>query len=118
MAGGKIERWVFIMKIYSEFLGRTFDIESDEMKRLGTVELDGKTLYLIQDAYADNGCDGELIYRSAAIDENGEDYNVVWNAYNTDEENECYINSDGNPMGPWDDESNACDWSKYSITKN
>ena len=30
------------MKIYSEYLGKTFDTECDEMKNLGEVNLDGK----------------------------------------------------------------------------
>lgn len=106
------------MKIYSEYLGKTFDTECDEMKNLGEVNLDGKTLYLIQDAYPDNGCDGEVIFRAIAIDEEGNNYSVIWNAYNTDKENECYIDFAGDCMGSSDDMSNACDWSKYSITEN
>ena len=107
------------MKIYAGYLGVTFDTESKEMKALGTVEFEGQTLYLTQQAYIDNkGTDGDCVYRATAIDEKGNDYTVTWDAYETDEENECYIDSEGDSMGSYDDESNACDWEDYSVTKN
>jgi len=104
-----------IMKIYSEYLGKEFDTE--ELKNNGDVEYKGKKLYLLQQAYIDNyGTDGEVIYKTTAIDEDGKDYTVIWTPYNND--GEYYYDDEGNYRGNVEDESNACDWDNYDVTEN
>lgn len=129
------------MKVYSEVLNQEFDTEELE-KVMGTVEHEGKILYLTQQAYADNYQDG-VAYHANAIDKEGNTYKVIW--LTTDEwdmaveyENlKNYIDNAKrygeevsqddldrfNELDQMDmidvcDESNACDWDKpYSITQ-
>ncbi len=89
-------------------------------KVLGTIEHDGKKLYLIQQASAENKCD-RIVYLAAAIDEDGNKYTVEWNTvpgwedHKTGRDGRCVV--DG--CNGWcEDESNACNWTEYTVTKN
>jgi YHS domain-containing protein len=100
-----------------------------------TVEYEGKTYYLAQQAYCENyGTDGEVRYYADAVDENGEQYKVVWDTtvawdngnevaaiemklkdrrYFTDEEvakMEDRLKEIGDNYADIEDESGACDW--------
>lgn len=45
----------------------------------GSVEFQGKTLVLTQEAYAANyGTDGEVRYYAVATDDKGNEYEIVW----------------------------------------
>jgi len=106
------------MKIYVDYLGREFDSEQLE-KQFGTVEFEGKKLYLIQQAYADQKYD-YIVYRATAIDEDGNDYLVEWNTVEGWEDHK--IGEDGfcivDGCNGWcEDESNACDWDEYTVKK-
>ena len=49
-----------------------------ETEKTYTVPYKGITLYLEQDAYADNcGTNGGVIYRATAVDLEGNNYNVI-----------------------------------------
>lgn len=82
------------MIIKSEYLGLEFDTDN-----LESVQHDGKTVYLTQDAYLSGGQ-----YEATGVDQDGNVYTVTWT-----------IKDD---FDPWtnDDESNACDWDKYTVT--
>ena len=66
----------------------------------GTVEHNGEKLWLTQQAYVTYGG----TYQAAAIDSEGNDYTVTWDTVEGWEQCE--------------DESEACDWSVYTVTKN
>ena len=96
---------------------------ADNYKNLGTVNWQGKTLYLLRQAYADNqGTDGELVYKAPAVDVDETEYQIVWNTIEV--WNDHIIGDNGvcavENCGGWcEDESNACDWdnpSKINIT--
>ena len=69
--------------------------------RFGTINHNGKTLTLTQQAYlhCDGSDTGERYYRASAVDAEGNDYRVRW---------ELYEGFDG------EDESEACDWDSPS----
>lgn len=107
------------MKIYSESLGREFDTEILESQN-GTVEFEGKKLYLIQQAYANQKYD-YIVYRATAIDDEGNDYQVEWDTVEGWEDHK--VGEDGfcaveGCNGFCEDESNACNWDEYTVTKN
>ena len=105
-------------------------------KKYSTVEFEGKTYALTQDAFVDNyGTNGDVCYRAMAIDEQGNKYNVIWyldeayekngkdyNRYikltdlsehqplDDDEQSEFDTLIDDGQPSPNEDESNACDW--------
>ena len=70
--------------------------------RFGTVNHNGKTLTLTQNAFLD--CDGsntgERYYSAGAVDADGNEYKVRW---------EIYAGFDG------EDEGDACNWDKPSL---
>ena len=68
-----------------------------------TVSYEGKELKLIQNAHLNQIVNDEPAYVALAVDEEGNEYNVKWEitAENTSE---------------IEDESDMCDWSKYSVT--
>jgi len=84
-------------------------------KNLGTVEFEGKTLHLYQDAYV-NDDNGYIYYTALAVDlneiameedaRNDNEYNVVWDLIVTTEE-----------YAELEDESSACDWDVYTVSK-
>jgi hypothetical protein len=62
-------------KVYSENLGREFNL--NELENNGTVEHEGETLYLIQQAYVENHGSG-VAYFANAVDKTGKAYSVQW----------------------------------------
>ena len=89
------------------------------MKVFGIVEHEGKKLYLIQEACAENK-HNHIVYRSTAIDEGGNNYAVEWDTvpgwedHKIGQDGRCVVNG----CNGWcEDESNACNWDKYTITK-
>jgi len=104
----------------------------------GTVNYEGKTYKMNQDAYPENyGTDGEIRYYATAIGPDGAEYNITWETtkgwdkanaeakrveellaeqklgyLNEAEETELATLLDS-PNTSWlDDESNACDWDR------
>lgn len=79
-------------------------------KQFGTVEHGNKTLALTQQAYVNNhGTDGGVRYFAAAVDAEGNEYQVEWDT--TAAWDEAYKAArNGDDSGYCDDESNACDW--------
>lgn len=73
------------------------------MSDYGTVEYNGKTLTLTQDAYLDHDRHNlQLpVYRAHAVDEDGNDYRVQWHVVDGWQE--------------MDDESDRCDWDDYQV---
>jgi len=86
-------------------------------RRFGVVEFEGKQIFMKEDAFAD-GINDQPIYIAHAIDKEGNDYTITWEQYETDSENECFVDEDGEPMGSWDDGANACNWDEYTVEKN
>lgn len=71
-------------------------------KEYGTVNHNGKILYLLQNPYIDQPCNEETAYFASAIGEDLEHYKVRWEIITDDDQG---------------DESNACNWNKYTVTK-
>ena len=90
------------MKITSDYLGLVYDSAEIEGK-YGTVNFNGKKLYLIQQAYYT----GDETYGSIAIDEEGNDYRVNW------ETSDAWKALDPEQR---EDEGDACDWDIYTVT--
>jgi len=88
------------MKIYNSYLGQEFDSEKLE-REFGTVEFDNKKLYLTQQPYIELGD----VYRATAIDTENNVYEIEWD-----------IKDDFDPSTD-EDESDACDWNKYTVRK-
>jgi len=87
------------MKIWSAYMGLEYDTQELDNK-FGTVQVEDKTLYLVQLPYID-GQDGEY-HRASAIDAEGEVYQVTWD---TKED------WDG------DDGGDACNWEDCTVYK-
>lgn len=71
-----------------------------------TVIFNGKKLTLMEDAYL-NGTHENPIMSAKAVDEEGNEYEVIWNCY------ECYkkVDDSGNAIGiDCDDLGCICDW--------
>lgn len=91
-------------------------------KENGTVEYQGKTIYLTQQAHADNtyrdGRNGDLVYRAHGIDTNGNEYRVEWETtaeWDDHQSRDEYHDHNGADTCGWcEDESNACDWDSPS----
>lgn len=66
------------------------------------LKFNDKTLTQTQEAYL-AGTLGDPYYEAAAIDADDNDYLVKWSITNVDLDNET-------------DESNMCDWTKYTVT--
>lgn len=103
---------------------------------LGVVTYKGVKYYLTDQAVADNyGTEGEVRYKSSAINNKGSKYQVVWETTDAWDRSEKYLAlqnklSDESYEESWDeidaemqeldhddlvdtgDESNACDWDK------
>lgn len=80
--------------------------------KFGTVEHEGKTLALTQQAYCDNtGAGDQVAYFAAAVDADGNAYKVKWDTtMEWDEAQAAYRADPLNAPVP-EDESAACDWS-------
>ena len=107
--------------------GTEYDL-SDLGKSFGTVEHDGRTLYLLNDAVVENyGTNGLVRYYAKAIDEAGTEYEVAWDTTDSwdlaQELDHLLAQSDpsdaeiarideleGMTLPDPSDESNACDW--------
>ena len=107
--------------------GDEYDL-ADLEKSYGTIEHDGKTLYLLNQAVVDNyGTDGMVRYYADAIDAEGVEYRVAWDTTEDwDMAREfAGLMSRSNPsdseiarieelidmvLPDVSDESNACDW--------
>ena len=80
-------------------------------KDYGTVEFEGKTYTLTQDAYAENyGTDGAVRYYAAAVDADGNEYLVTWETTEQWDEAQEEYKETSEVNGYIEDESNACDW--------
>lgn len=108
------------MKIYVDYLNREFE-STDLESQFGTVEFEGKKLFLIQQAYCFESFDDYDLYRATAIDQDGNDYKVEWTTVDgwknhyTGEDGFCAVEG----CNGWcEDESNACRWEDYAVTKN
>lgn len=81
-------------------------------KKFGTVNHDGITLALTQQAYANNyGTDGGVCYRASAIDAEGRAYLARWDTTDAWDAREAAYRADPENASPAEDESEACDWS-------
>lgn len=82
-----------------------------EYENFGSVEFEGKTYKLTENAYSDNyGTDGGIRYYASATDGKGNEYKVAWDTTaEWDQANEQYKQT-GEYSPLLDDESNACDW--------
>ena len=115
------------MKVYSDLFGIEFD--TDELDRkYGTVEHNGATLWLTDQAVCDNyGTDGLVRYYAKAIDSDGHTYTVAWDTTEAwdlaseqamlagqsdlDDEQAARLEKlDDMVLPDVNDESNACDW--------
>ena len=77
----------------------------------GTVDHQGAVLALTQQAYINNhGTDGAVRYYAAAIDTDGNDYQVAWDTTEAWNACEAAFRADPENAAPNDDESLACDW--------
>ena len=103
-----------------------------ELAKNGTVQHNGKTLYLTQQAYVNNeGTDGGVCYNAHAIDEDDNEYYIAWATTKTWDDNGIRYNeltdrygdeglTDeelaelGNLEAYFNDESDACDWDNPS----
>ena len=79
---------------------------SELIKEYGEVEYNGKQIALTQYPWIDNdGTSGHVVYRSYAIDAEGNQYQVVW------ELKEGLLITDEFP----EDESECCNWDVYEV---
>lgn len=69
-------------------------------KNFGSVEFEGRDLWLQQEPYADGNHD-EPYYSCHACDDAGDDYMIRWPVIDIDAA----------------DESDACDWDDYTVRK-
>lgn len=91
------------MEIYSPYLGRTCYV-NDAKPDCYTPE--GKSLWLIHDAYVTDDGNGDPYYTAVALDVDGNDYDITWQ-----------IKLLGTEYDECDDESDACDWTLYTVTR-
>lgn len=91
---------------------RQIAIKADEYNAYGTVDHNGDTVYLKQQAYSDNH-KGELCYKAHGIDAENKEYIVYWwpvegyYDHKIDESGECAVCGYG---CKFEDESLVCDW--------
>jgi len=79
---------------------------SELIKEYGEVEYNGKQIALTQYPWIDNeGINGCVVYRAYAIDDDGNQYQVVW------ELKEDLLITDEFP----EDESECCNWDVYEV---
>lgn len=85
----------------------------------GTVEFEGKTYTLTQDAYANNyGTDGAVRYYAAAVGADGNRYMVEWETSEEWDAAQDDYKATGEVSGYIEDEQNACDWDNpISVTE-
>ncbi len=113
--------------ITSDITGDEYD-PADLAAEYGTLEHEGETLYLLNQATADNyGTCGEVRYYATAIDAHGVEYNVEWDTTEewdlaaeldwlksqlrlSEEEQERLEELQSMTLPDVSDESNACDW--------
>ena len=73
----------------------------EEIESHGKYEYEGKILYLTQDPYLNELCNQDPAYYAHAVDYEGNEYRLRFEIICPD----C------------EDESEACDWEKYTVTK-
>ena len=74
----------------------------------GTVEFDGKVLKITQQPFFD-GTHDDQYYRASAEDEDGIEYQVIWDV----KDEYLELEEDNNSF----DESDMCDWTKFTVMK-
>lgn len=68
----------------------------------GDVKHNDRIVHLTQQAYL-AGTKDQPVYRANGVDDEGNDYRVTWTPYDNFME--------------FDDESDCCDWDKYTVSK-
>jgi hypothetical protein len=68
-----------------------------------TIQFEGKKLELMQNAYVD-GTSENVHYTARAVDSEGNEYKVTWEITHPD-------------FAMLGDESDACNWDEYEVTK-
>lgn len=101
--------------VYCDGLEKNFNITNLE-KKYGNFTYEGKAIYQIEDAFPERQIDG-TIYRSYAIDKNGNLYFILWKQYGKDAERKVFIDEEGTVIGDCSKRSNACNWDDYTIEK-
>lgn len=74
----------------------------EDKDMLSPIEHNNQKYYLIQEAYI---CDNGRQYTAVAENEEGDQVRVYWGVY------DCFISDS------CDDESNACDWDKFTVVE-
>ncbi len=74
----------------------------------GTVEFNGKVLKITQQPYFD-GTHHDQYFRANAEDEDGNEYQVIWDV----KDEYLELDEDDNSF----DESDMCDWTKFTVIK-
>ena len=103
------------LKVYCKGLEKNFNITKLE-KKYGKFTYEGKSIYQIEDAFPERQIEG-TIYRSYAIDKDGNVYFIIWKQYDKDAEKKVFINEEGKVMGDCKNRANACNWNDYTIEK-
>jgi hypothetical protein len=83
------------------------------IKNLGTVEHQGATIYLQQEAYNAAEQGQQPYYRARGMDEDGNEYTVTWQI--TDEFRDLLKEWEETRETRLIDEGNACDWDVYTV---
>lgn len=99
--------------VYCEKLERKFNI-TNLKKKYGNFTYQDKTIYQIEDALPEKQIHG-TIYRSYAIDKDGNLYFILWKQYGKDAERKVFINEEGRVIGDCSNRLNACNWNNYTI---
>lgn len=101
--------------VYCEGLEKNFNITKLE-KKYGNFTYEDKAIYQIEDAFPERQIEG-TIYRSYAIDKEGNVYFIIWKQYSKDADKKVFINEDGKVIGDCSKRVNACNWNDYIIEK-
>jgi len=99
--------------VYCEGLEKKFNTTKLEQK-YGDFTYEDKTIYQTEDAFPERKIEG-TIYRSYAIDKDGNLYFIIWKQYGKDAERKMFINEEGKVIGDCLNRTNACDWNDYKI---
>jgi len=88
-----------------------------QAERYGTVEHDGATLVLTQDAYADGTYD-DPYYSAHAVDADGNMYKVRWETtLEWDAQQEAFREGHLDDDAGFIEEEDACDWTVYAVER-
>lgn len=101
--------------IYCAGLEKKYNITKLE-KKYGKFTYEDKAIYQIEDPFPEKQIEG-TIYRSYAIDKEGNLYFIIWKQYSKDADKKVFINEDGKVIGPCSNRENACNWKDYTIEK-